>query len=172
MTNKTNKNILFKGNPTPVTGREIKEGDKLPKFKLTGNDLADVTSDQFAGKRLIISVVPSLDTPTCHIQTKHFNQVAESLGADVAILTVSLDLPFAQKRWCGAEGVTRVKTASDYKYHAFGEDFGVFWQGPALLARAVFVADSSGIVRHVEYVQDLSKEPDYDAALAAVKASK
>ena len=172
MANTSIQKIKFKGQPTPVTGRELKKGDKLPSFKLTANDLSDLTSDQYKGKTLILSVVPSIDTPTCQLQTKRFNKEAAALGKDVEILTVSMDLPFAQKRWCGTEGIDRVKTASDYKYRAFGEDFGVFWQGPALLARAVFVVDGQANIRHVEYVEEISAEPDYAAALDALKSIK
>ncbi|MCB0346047.1 MAG: thiol peroxidase [Bdellovibrionales bacterium] len=167
--NTSNQNIHFKGEKTTVAGRELSVGDKLPAFKLTANDLSDLDSSTFAGKKLIVCSVPSLDTPVCANETKRFNSEAASLGKDVAVLVVSMDLPFAQKRWCGAEGADQVTTASDYKYRSFGEDFGVVWQGPQLLARAVFVADPSGTLKHVEYVGDISQEPDYDAALAALK---
>jgi len=169
--NKSNKNITFKGNKLTVLGREIKEGDKLPAFKLVNTDMADITNESFKGKTLIVSVVPSLDTPTCSIQTKRFNQEASKLGADIAILTVSLDLPFAQKRWCGAEGVENLTCASDYKYRTFAEAFGVYIQEMGLLARAIFVAAKDGSVKHVEYVASISDEPDYAPALAAAKSA-
>ena len=166
--NKSNQNIKFKGNKMNIRGQDIKEGQKLPEFKLITNDLTEVTNKDYAGKTLVISVIPSVDTSTCHIQTKRFNQEATKLGSNVVILTVSRDLPFAQKRWCGVEGVDRVITLSDYKYRSFGETFGVEAVDMALLARAVFVVDKNSVVKHVEYVEDLSAEPDYQAALQAV----
>lgn len=169
--NKSNQKMQFRGATLKVTGREIHDGDKMPNFKLTGNDLGDVTEAKFANKVLILTSVPSLDTPTCAIETKRFNEEASKLGANINILTVSMDLPFAQKRWCAAEGVERVMTASDYKYRTFGENFGVLAQDMGLLARAVFVIDKKGIVKHVEYVAELSAEPNYEAALAAAKAA-
>lgn len=167
---KTNQNITFKGNKISVLGTPVSEGQKLPSFKLTGTDMSDITNATFAGKSLIVSVVPSLDTPVCATQTKRFNQEIDKLGGSAAVLTVSLDLPMAQKRWCGAEGVSSVVTASDYKYRGFGEDFGCYIQELGLLARAVIVADKTGTIRHVEYVDEVTKEPDYDAALKAAKA--
>ncbi|WKZ57946.1 MAG: thiol peroxidase [Bdellovibrionota bacterium] len=167
--NKSNQKITFQGKPLRVTGREVHEGDPMPAFKLTGVDMSDIDSASFKGKVLVLSVVPSLDTSTCALQTKRFNQEAEKLSPSVQILTVSMDLPFAQKRWCGAEGATRIMTGSDYKYRGFGETFGVYWTDMALLARAVFVVDKGGVVRHVEYVANLSDEPDYAAVLAKVR---
>jgi thiol peroxidase len=169
--NKSNKNISFKDNKLTVLGHEIKEGEKLPAFKLVNTDMADVTNETFKGKTLIISVVPSLDTPTCSLQTKRFNQEATKLGNDVIILTVSLDLPFAQKRWCGAEGVENLTCASDYKYRTFAETFGTYIQEMGLLARAIFVAGKDGTVKYVEYVANLSDEPDYTPALTAAKSA-
>lgn len=170
--NKTNTNLNFRGTKLPILGQAITEGQKLPNFKLTGNDMADMDNSKFAGKTLVISVVPSLDTPTCATQTRRFNEESTKLSKDVAILTVSMDLPFAQARWCGAEGIKNVVTASDYKYRSFGESFGTYIQTMGLLARAVFVVDKGGIVRHVEYVQDLSAEPDYTAVIAKLKELK
>ena len=167
---KNNQNITFKGNKITILGTPVSEGQKLPKFKLTGIDLSDVTNETFSGKSLIISAIPSLDTPVCSTQTKRFNSEANQLADKIAVLTVSLDLPFAQKRWCGAEGVTAVTTASDYKYRSFGEDFGCYIQELGLLARAIFVADKNGTVRYVEYVDEIGKEPNYDAALNAAKS--
>ena len=167
--NKSNKNISFKGNKLTILGTEIKEGDKAPAFTLVGTEMNDVTLDSFKGKALILSVVPSLDTPTCAIQTKRFNKEAASLSKDVAILTVSLDLPFAQKRWCGAEEVENLTTASDYKYRSFGEAYGAYIKEMGLLARAVFVIGKDSKVNYVEYVANLSDEPDYAGALKAVK---
>lgn len=166
---KTNDSITFKGNKISIAGRAIKEGDTLPSFKVTGNDLKDLTEADFAGKVLVLSAVPSLDTPVCATETKRFNQEASELGSDVRILTVSMDLPFAQKRWCAAEGVTGLTTASDYKYRSFGEAFGTYIKELGLLTRAVFVADRTGKVVYVEYVDEVTQEPNYSAALDAVR---
>jgi thiol peroxidase len=163
--------ITFKGGPMTLIGPEIKVGDKLPAFKLTGQDLGDITNDHFAGKVLVISVVPSLDTPVCATQTRKFNEQAAKLGDGVRILTVSLDLPFAQKRFCGAEGISSVVTASDYKHQLFGTTFGTKVKELGLLCRAVFVADRNGKVVHAEYVKEATTEPDYDAAMKAVQAA-
>ena len=165
------RTTTFKGTPLTLAGRELKVGEKLPAFRLTGNDMNDVTGCAFTGSALIITTVPSLDTPVCSIETKRFNQEISSLGGKVNVLTVSMDLPFAQKRWCGAEGVSNVTTASDYKYRAFGEDTGTYIQEWGLLSRAVFVADATGVIRHIEYVPELSQEPDYAAALAVARGS-
>ena len=170
--NTTNKNIAFMGNPLTVEGDALKVGDRAPDFKLVGVDMKDVDWTTYANKTVIISVVPSIDTPTCQLQTKRFNQEAASLASDVVILTVSLDLPFAQKRWCGAEGVSRVVTASDYKYHNFGKAYGCLIKEMGLLARAVFVVAKDRTIRHVDYVASISDEPDYDAALKVVAAIK
>ena len=162
--------VTFKGSPVTLVGPEIKVGDKAPSFKLVGNDLADVDSASFEGEVLVLSVVLSLDTPVCNTQIRVFNEKAAGLSGNVRILAVSLDLPFAQARFCGAEGIERVITASDYKYRTFGEAYGVFIREFGLLARAVFVIDSDGRVVHVQYVPEATDEPDYDAVLDAVKA--
>ncbi len=166
--NKSNANLTFKGNPLAVAGAPLSEGMPLPGFRLTGTDLGDITNERFRGKVLILSVVPSLDTPVCALQTKRFNQEVERFK-DAAVLTVSMDLPFAQKRWCGAENASHVVTASDYKYRNFGESFGILLKDLGLLGRAVFVADKQGKIAYVEYVQELSTEPDYTTILAKVK---
>jgi thiol peroxidase len=165
----TNEKITLFGNKVTVTGAPLKVGQMLPHFTLTGNDLADLSSDSFKHKVLIISVLGSLDTPVCSIQTKHFNQELSKLPQDVVVLTVSRDLPFAQKRWCGAEGATKVVTASDYKHRTFGPAFGTEVVESALLARAVFVADKKGVIQHVEYVDEITTEPDYSKALAVAQ---
>lgn len=166
---KSNDSITMKGNPIKVSGTVVKEGGMLPAVTLTGGDLSDVPLAKFAGKKLVIVCVPSLDTPTCSIETKRFNKEAGSLP-DTVIAVVSRDLPFAQKRWCGAEGVESVVTLSDYKYRTFGQAFGVEWSDSGLLARAVFVVDQSGKVTFVEYVNEIADEPGYEGVLAAVKA--
>jgi thiol peroxidase len=161
--------ITFKGGPMTLIGPELKVGEKLPPFKLTGQDLADLTPDHFAGKVLVLSVVPSVDTPVCATQTRRFNEQAAKVGDNVRILTVSMDLPFAAKRFCGAEGISAVVTGSDYKHQQFGTDFGVKIKELGLLCRAVFVADRQGKIVHAQYVSEATQEPDYDAALAAAK---
>lgn len=164
------RSVNFKGHPLALAGTEIKTGAKAPDFKLLTNDLAEASLKDFAGKVLILCSVPSLDTPTCDLETRRFNQEAAALGPDIQILTVSMDLPFAQKRWCGAAGVTAVKTLSDHREASFGLNWGVLLEGLRLLARAVFVVDKGGVVRHAQIVPEVSSEPDYAAALAAAKA--
>ena len=161
----------FKGSPLTLAGAEIKVGDQAPHFKLVGNDLADIECEAFHGKVRVLSVAPSIDTPVCATQTRTFNKEAVGLSEDVVILSVSLDLPFALARFCGAEGIERVITASDYKYHTFGEAYGVYIRELGLLTRAVFVINRQGKVTHAEYVPEVTNEPDYAAALEAVKAA-
>lgn len=164
------RTVSFKGTDTlHLEGREVKVGDHLPDFVVTGGDMKDLTQTAFAGKKLVICTLPSLDTPVCSTEVKRFNKEVGGIGSDVAVLAVSMDLPFAQKRWCGAEGVSNVTTASDYKHRAFGNAFGVHLKEWGLLARAVFVADKNGKVVYAEYVPEVSQEPAYDAALTAVK---
>ena len=158
--------ITFKGNPMTLVGNEVKVGQKAPDFKLTANDLSEVTLKSSAGKVRVISVVPSLDTPVCDLQTKRFNDEASKLGDKAAIITVSLDLPFAQKRWCGAASATKVQLLSDYKDHSFGFAYGTRIKELGLLTRAVFVIDSNDQVQYVEYVKEVTAHPNYDAAIA------
>jgi len=163
--------ITFKGNPMTLIGPEVKVGDEAPHFTVTGNDLADLSCEAYHGKVRILSVVPSIDTPVCATQTRTFNQRATELSGDVVLLTVSMDLPFAQKRFCGAEGIERVVTASDFKHRGFGETYGVLIKELGLLTRAVFVIDRGGKVTHAQYVPEVTSEPDYEAALGAVQAA-
>jgi thiol peroxidase len=163
--------VTFKGQPMTLVGREVKVGSPARPFTLTANDLSDLSDKTYQGKVLVLSVVPSLDTPLCAVQTRTFNERATALSPDVAILTVSMDLPFAQKRFCGAEGINRVVTASDYKHRVFGEAYGVLIAELGLLTRAVFVIDRKGKVTHAEYVPEISREPSYEAALKAVTAA-
>lgn len=167
--NKTNQNITFKGNKITILGNELKEGQVVPDFQLTANDMSDLSINNFKGKVVIISTIPSLDTPVCSIETKRFNEEASNLSDSVVILTVSRDLPFAQKRWCAAEGVSKVVTASDYKHRSFGSAFGVEIKELGLLARAIFVVGKDGKITHTEYVQEIAQEPDYSLALNAAK---
>lgn len=155
---------------TLVGSGDVKVGDKLPNVKVSKSLVEDVTLASFAGKKVVINVIPSIDTGVCQIQTKRFNAEAEKLGADVVILTVSADLPVAQGRWCGAEGVKNVTMVSDYKHHEFGEKFGITIKELGLLARAVYVADRTGVVKHAEIVKEIASEPDYTAALNALNS--
>jgi len=161
--------VTMKGNPITLMGTELQVGDKAPDFVAIDNDLNPVSFDSFRGKVCIVSSVPSLDTPVCDMETRRFNDEAGRLGDDVEILTISMDLPFAQKRWCGAAGVDKVQTLSDHRDAAFGQAFGVLIKGLRLLARAVFVVDKEGTIRYIELVKEIASEPDYDSILAAVK---
>lgn len=167
---KSNSNITFNGSKLTVMGKPLKEGDKAPDFTLTNSEMKDVTLGTFAGKPLIVSVVPSLDTSTCHAQTKRFDSELSEFGDSLTLLTVSLDLPFAQKRWCASEKSDRVIALSDYKHRSFGQDWGVYIKEMGLLARAVFVLDKDHIIRHVEYTDNISNEPDYGSALSAARS--
>jgi thiol peroxidase len=166
---KSNEKITMKGNPLKVEGRCIEEGAQAPAFKLTASDMSDVTNSSYAGKVLVLVSIPSIDTPVCAIETKKFNQEGAGLSQDVVIASVSRDLPFALKRWCAAEGVERVVPLSDHKYRTFGKEYGVELPDLGILARALFVVDRSGKVVHVEYVTEVAEEPDYAAAISAIK---
>ncbi|WP_291325198.1 thiol peroxidase [Desulfovibrio sp. UCD-KL4C] len=161
--------ITFQGNPLTLIGAEVKVGGKAPDFSVTDNGLAPKTLADYKGKVLILSAVPSLDTPVCDMETRRFNNEAAKLGDDVAILTLSMDLPFAQARWCGAAGVEAVKTLSDHKDASFGEGYGALIKELRLLTRAVFVVGKDGVVKYVQYLKEITEEPDYDAALEAAK---
>ena len=163
--------ITFKGDPLTLVGDEISVGQAAPDFTATGVDLAPVTLASYRGKVVIISSVPSLDTPVCDIQTRRFNDEAGKLGADVVVLTVSMDLPFAQQRWCGAADAGAVITVSDYKDHSFGQAYGLRIKELGLLARAVLVIDKQGLVVHHELVGEVTEQPDYDAAVNAAKTA-
>jgi len=158
----------MRGNPLTLIGPELKAGEKAPDFTVLSNDLKPVTLADSAGKVRILSVVPSLDTPVCDQQTRRFNEEAAKLG-NVEILTISMDLPFAQKRWCGAAGVDKVKTVSDHRDASFGAAYGTLIKELRLESRAVFVVDGSGKLAHVEYVKEVAEHPNYDVALAAAK---
>ena len=161
--------ITFQGNPLTLIGSAMNVGDSAPDVALLGNDLSPVQLSAYKGKVCVISVVPSLDTPVCDMQTRKFNEEAGSLGEHVAILTMSMDLPFAQARWCGAAGVDKVATLSDHRDAAFGEAFGLFIKELRLLARAVLVVDQEGIIQYNQLVKEVTEEPDYSAVLEAVK---
>ena len=161
--------VTFLGNPLTLLGSEQKVGDRMPDGVLADNDMKPVRLSDFKGHVVILSCVPSLDTPTCDIETRRFNQEAAGLGPDVLVLTVSRDLPFAQKRWCGAAGIDRVVTLSDYRDGSFGIAAGVMIKESALLARVVFVLDRDGVIRLIQTVSEVSKEPDYAPILEAAK---
>ncbi|MER2000511.1 MAG: thiol peroxidase [Lysinibacillus sp.] len=160
----------FKNGPVTLIGNEVKVGDNAPDFKVLANDLSEVTLKDVVGKVALFSVVPSLDTGVCDQQTRKFNEVAAELGENVVVYTVSMDLPFAQKRWCGAAGIENVVTVSDHRNASFGEAYGVLIEELRLLTRSIFVIDASGKVAYVEYVPEATNHPDYDAAIVAVKA--
>lgn len=172
MTEKRAGAVTFKGNPVTLVGPKLATGDKAPSFKTINATLAVVTLADTPAKPRLFSVVPSLDTPVCSRQTKHFEDELAKLGDTVASYTVSLDLPFAQKRFCGAENVQNMQSLSDVHDGSFGTAFGVRIEGLPLplLARSVFVLDKDGVVKHAEYVSEVTSEPNYDAALAALKA--
>ncbi|MMZ62984.1 putative thiol peroxidase [compost metagenome] len=159
----------FKGNPLTLVGPELKVGDTAPDFKISKNLLEEASLQDYAGKIKLISVVPSLDTGVCDAQTRRFNQEAATLGDDVVVLTISADLPFAQARWCGAAGIDRVVTLSDYKDNSFGKAYGVFIKEFALDHRAVFVLDKDNTIRYIEVLKEMSEHPNYDAPIDAVK---
>ncbi|MBW2058798.1 MAG: thiol peroxidase [Deltaproteobacteria bacterium] len=161
--------VTFMGNPLTLVGREIHVGDRAPDFETIGNDMETVRFDSLAGKVRILSSVPSLDTPVCDTETRRFNEEASRFGEGVVILTVSMDLPFAQKRWCGAAGVTTVKTLSDHREAGFGLAYGVLIKELRLLARAVFLVDGSGVVKYIQLVKEMTHEPDYEALWNAVR---
>jgi thiol peroxidase len=161
--------ITIKGNPLTLVGNEVRVGGTAPDFTVLDNDLEPIDLSSYAGKVKIISVVPSLDTPVCDAQTRRFNVEAGNLGEDVVILTISMDLPFAQKRWCGAAGVDKVHTLSDYRDASFGKAYGMLIKELRLLARGVFVIDRSGVVRYSQLVKEVTEEPDYTEVLNAVK---
>ncbi len=161
--------VTFMGNPLTLIGQELKAGDKAPDFRMVNNDLKTVTLADFKGKIKIISAVPSLDTPVCDVETRRFNTEAARLPDNVTVLTASMDLPFAQKRWCGSAGVDRVHTLSDYQDRSFALAYGVLINELKLLARCVFIVDATDTVRYVQLVGEITKEPDYAAVLAAVE---
>jgi thiol peroxidase len=161
--------ITMKGNPLTLVGEDVKVGQMAPDFVVVGNDLSAIRFSSYLGRICIISSVISLDTPVCDTQTRKFNEEAGRLGPNVAILTISMDLPFAQKRWCGAAGVNRVQTLSDHRDASFGTAYGILIKELRLLARAVFLVDQKGILRYQQLVKEVTSEPDYNAVLAELK---
>ena len=161
--------VTTKGKPLTLVGKELEVGESAPDFTVLDNDLSPVNFSSFRGKVCIISAVTSLDTSVCDLETRRFNQEADKLSPDIAILTISMDLPFAQKRWCGAAGVGKVITLSDHRDASFGKAYGVLIKELRLLARSVFVIDRDGIIRYIQIVKENSNEPDYEAALNAAR---
>ena len=162
--------VTFAGNPIALLGKEVKVGDKAPAFTLLDNGLGEKTLADYAGKVKVFSVVPSLDTGVCDAQTRWFNQNVSKLGENVVVLTVSVDLPFAQKRWCGAAGIDQVETLSDHRDLSFGENYGFILEGLRLLSRGIVVIDKDDVVRYVEYVPEVTSAVNFEAAEAATKA--
>jgi len=161
--------VSMHGNPLTLIGKELSVGDSAPDLELLDNDLNPIKLSSFQGKVCVISSVPSLDTPVCDMETRRFNEAAGQLDDNVVILTISVDLPFAQKRWCGAAGVENVVTLSDHRDTAFGTAFGVLIKELRLLGRSIFILDRNGIIQYIQNVKELSEEPDYDAVLEAVQ---
>jgi thiol peroxidase len=161
--------VTMKGQSMALLGNEVEVGQKAPDFEVVANDLSTVRFSSFHGKICIISSVPSLNTAMCDMQTRRFNEEAIKLGEDVVILTISMDLPFAQKLWCSTAGVKNVQTLSDHREASFANAFGVLIKDVRLIARAVFIVDKDGIIRHIQIVDELTNEPDYQSVLDAVR---
>ncbi len=161
--------VTMRGNSVTLVGEEAKVGEPAPDFVVIGTDMKPVQFSSFRGKVCVIYSVPSLDTPVCDRTTRRFNEEATRLGSDVAVLAISMDLPFAQARWCAAADIKGVQTFSDHRDASFGTSYGVLIEEMRLLARAVFVVDSRGTIRHAQIIKEIAEEPDFDAALKAVK---
>lgn len=164
-------NVTFQNEPVNLLGSEIKVGDTAPNFTVLSNDLKEVTLDDYKGKVKLISVVPSIDTGVCSIQTNRFNKDADEM-ANAHVVTVSMDLPFAQARWREANDVKNLDILSDHRNADFGEKYGVLIQELRLLARSIFVVDSNNKVTYVEYVKEVSNHPDYEKAIEAAKQAQ
>jgi len=161
--------ITINGKPLTLTGTEVKIGQKAPDFTVYDHNLQPVRLSAYSGKVIILSAVHSLDTSVCDLETRKFNQAAAGLSPEIAILTISKDLPFAQKRWCGAAGIDKVVTLSDYRDGGFGPAYGILIKELGLLARCVFVLDKQGVIRDIQLVKEVTHEPDYDVVLTAAK---
>lgn len=161
--------VTMQGNPLTLEDNFVNVGDRAPDFEAVNVDIQPVKLSDYSGKVVILTSVPSLDTPVCDIETRRFNTEAAAMGDDIVILTISMDLPFAQKRWCGAAGVEKVITLSDHRDCSFGHAYGVLIKELRLLARAVFVVDAGGTIRYTELVKEITEEPDYGAALKAAR---
>ncbi|MBP7796221.1 MAG: thiol peroxidase [Elusimicrobiales bacterium] len=169
-TPKLKRNVTMQGRELTLLGDELKVGDKAPDFKVIDNNSMPMKFLRtYRGKVVLISSVPSLDTPVCDLETRKFNTEAEKLSNDVEIITISMDLPFAQKRWCGQSGVKRVKTYSDYLKADFGKSYGVLIKEIRLLARAIFIVDRDETIKYIQLVKEISNEPNYEEALNILK---
>ncbi len=162
--------VTFGGHPVTLVGDVLQKGEKAPDFVVLNNDLQPTHLSDYAGKIVVLSAVASLDTGVCDTETRKFNEMAAGLGDNVEILTISMDLPFTQKRWCGAAGVDRVTTLSDSVSADFGTRYGVLMKEFRMLARTVFVVDSKGILRYVQLLPEVGTEPNYEEVLEAIKA--
>lgn len=162
--------VTFGGKKLNLYGEVVKVSDKAPDFKAVNNDLSSFDSKENQGKVVVYSVVPSIDTGVCSLQARTFNEEAEKLGDDVIVITVSCDLPFAQKRFCAQEGIKNSIIISDYKDHDFGKKYGFLIEDLALLSRGVVIVDKNGKIAYTEYVKEVSNEVNFEAALDAVKA--
>ena len=161
--------FALRGKPLTLIGPELKAGDRAPEFSVVDTAWQPVTLASTAGKVRVFSVVPSLDTGVCSAQTKRFNEEAARLGDKVAFYTISMDLPYGQKRWCGDAGVTNVTTLADHIHASFSQNYGTLVKEWRVASRAVFVVDAGGIIRYAEYVKEMPDQPNYDAVLAALK---
>lgn len=161
--------VTFQGNPVTLVGDPVQVGEKAPDFTVLSNELEEVSLADYAGKTCLISVVPSLDTDICSLQTKRFNEEVSKLD-NVQVITISMDLPFAQSRWCGAEGVKDLEVLSDHRDANFGKSYGVLIEELRLLTRSLFVINGQGEVTYVEYVPEVGEHPNYDAVLNHLKA--
>ena len=162
--------VTFKGNPISLGGTEVKAGQDAPDFTALDTSLQPVRLSDARGKVIILCAVPSVDTPVCDTETRRFNEEASKLGEGIEVWTVSMDLPFAQKRWCGAFGVDRVKMLSDHRSGSFGERYGTLIKDLRIESRAIFVLDKDNTIKHVEYVKEVAEHPNYDAALSAARS--
>lgn len=168
MTTKTKASVTMQGKSLTLEGNELKVGDMAPKFTLTDTAMNQVTRENFAGRILVISTVPSIDTPVCDAQVRRFNTEATKMSGDVEIIAVSMDLPFAQKRWCANAGIDRVKTLSDYKTGQFAKDYGLLIKDLQLIARSVMITDKNHKIKYIQLVNEISREPDYEEVLRAL----
>ncbi len=163
------KEVTMKGQPLALAGQAVEVGQPAPEFTAVAGDMSEVKLANLRGKTVVIASVPSLDTSVCSLETKRFNESAAQLGDNVAVLVISMDLPFAQKRFCATEGIENVRALSDHRQAEFGLAYGVLIESLRLLARSVFVVDAKGILQYIEVVKEITEEPDYEAALAAVR---
>jgi len=165
-----NRTFAIKGKPVTLIGQPLNVGDKAPSFVVVDQDFSEVRFDELKGKVRILSAVPSLDTAVCDRETRRFNEEAAQLSDDIEIVTISMDLPPAQKRWCGAAGIERVKVYSDHKEASFGKNYGILIQELRLLARCVFIVDREGIIRFIELVPEIAHEPNYEVILQEARS--